>query len=436
MASGRNQMAHSEIEMKNHSDDGIFRGDEIRPKTSPTIVDLPARQSKPNHCEEDEVHNLLGPNFTDHDLNDHDYNNRMHSSMQNRKFLLKSMMPIMRLTVFTMLVAVILDATFRASTKKGPIEVHTLNNTTVSGSNFNYLCPTTEIKQSLNDKTDFFEWYHEDNEKHSLPESNNIVSNISSFLTMPFDGWGYNFLELKKLRKRWKVEAFGRNLKSNDKIYESACGEGLNLLMTSIILEEKLGIENLTLYGNDYIEQSVNIANQFLDLVTENKSTIIETSAKKGFICNGDSAHLNNVPSDFFDLVYTGYIDPIVDPLDIDEDINSTDSKLDNALARCNSSDPLVQKVAVREQAVQEEWFASWISEMIRIAAPGKVIIIEETALPLCITTDDWGGVSRSWWEKAIHKYRWDVTKDILMQDSSVFDLRYHVMLKKNDAAK
>ncbi len=46
-------------------------------------------------------------------------------------------------------------------------------------------------------------------------------------------------------------------------IYESAMGSGLNLLMTVEILQKEYGIKGLTVYGSDYIAESVGRAKRF-----------------------------------------------------------------------------------------------------------------------------------------------------------------------------
>ena len=58
----------------------------------------------------------------------------------------------------------------------------------------------------------------------------------------------------------FKEKAFQENLENGDIIYESGCGEALNLLMMLEILRE-MNIHNLTVYGNDYQVESINFAN-------------------------------------------------------------------------------------------------------------------------------------------------------------------------------
>eukprot|EP00592_Proboscia_alata_P004759 CAMPEP_0194379492 /NCGR_PEP_ID=MMETSP0174-20130528/40073_1 /TAXON_ID=216777 /ORGANISM="Proboscia alata, Strain PI-D3" /LENGTH=304 /DNA_ID=CAMNT_0039162265 /DNA_START=120 /DNA_END=1034 /DNA_ORIENTATION=+ len=164
--------------------------------------------------------------------------------------------------------------------------------------------------KSENDKADAFDFYdRNDNNKN---ETSSII-NLTQVLYQSFDGWNRNYFVSKEQMLTWKLSTFGRHLKSGDIIYESACGIGLNLLMTLDLLDENLGITNLTVYGNDYLEESVNTANKILEAaISSPDQRIIERlGSKKGSICWGDSTNLEFVPSDAFDLVFTGYIDPL-----------------------------------------------------------------------------------------------------------------------------
>ena len=66
---------------------------------------------------------------------------------------------------------------------------------------------------------------------------------------------------MKDSLRPWKVKAFVPYLKSGDSIYESACGSGLNLLLTLEVLLEN-NITSITVSGNDYLEKSIYRANQ------------------------------------------------------------------------------------------------------------------------------------------------------------------------------
>ena len=49
--------------------------------------------------------------------------------------------------------------------------------------------------------------------------------------------------------------------------------------------------------------------------------------------------------------------------------------------------------VTLREvaQRRQEDFYAAWVGEMIRIAKPGKPIIVEHVSQPKCDDREDWG---------------------------------------------
>lgn len=148
--------------------------------------------------------------------------------------------------------------------------------------------------------------------------------------------------------------------------------------------------------------------------------------ARKGKICRGDSSNLDFVSSSAFDFVYTGYIDPIMNPLHVELD----DDGLEYSTNLCKSSDEKDVKQAEEEQASQEAWYRLWVEELIRIAKPGKVIAIESGAESICTLGADWGGVDKSWWAEAIGKYGWDVDPgSLFVQDGD--HGRYHTMMRK-----
>jgi len=288
-----------------------------------------------------------------------------------------------------------------------------------------YSCPAT-LTKALNDNTsDNFDWYTEG-------IAGKDPKTLEDIHEMIVDGWGIPVETIKEKLTQWKTKVFRKNLKSGDVIYESACGSGLNLLLTTQILKD-LGIHNLTVYGNDYVPSSVSMANKIWDLPE------VSEIAQKGMFCTGDSSNLDFVPSSSFDLVFTGYIDPMQDPLNLLPTTSSTDEKRENSLSNCRSDNPDVQKLAALEQSKQEDWYASWINELIRIAKPGKLIVAENNAEPLCQMEGDWGGVGKEWWKDAISKYGWDVDPEsIFMRRMPRGDgwnvKRYHVMMRKNDA--
>jgi hypothetical protein len=116
-----------------------------------------------------------------------------------------------------------------------------------------------------------------------------------------FDAWDRTYNKTKEDLYDWKKTQFAPNLESGFSIYESACGHGLNLYATLEIMNEVKGVENLIVYGNEYVPEAAAVSNGLMDEVPP-------ANAKKGTICVADSSKLDFVPADAFDLVYTGYI--------------------------------------------------------------------------------------------------------------------------------
>jgi hypothetical protein len=87
-------------------------------------------------------------------------------------------------------------------------------------------------------------------------------------------------------------------------------------------------------------------------------------------------------------------------------------------------------------QRTEEDWYARWVGEMIRMAKPGKVIIIEHTTPPLCENScsGNYGGVAREWWPRAIAEYSWDVDpKSLVMMNDTIWPMcgRYHLLMRR-----
>lgn len=209
----------------------------------------------------------------------------------------------------------------------------------------------------------------------------------------------------------WKRRAF-KGLRDGDRIFESACGIGLNLYLTL----ELLGIRNIQVFGNEYYPASVRVAR---DIILH-----LPHSGRPGRICAADSTHLDYVPSNTFDLVFTGYISPLFNPLQLEGP--TTDANFATYLADCKT---------VRSQTaqrIQNDWYAAWVSEMIRIARPGAPVIVEQVSYPLCEAPFDWGGVAQEFWKTAIEDYGWPIDPDsIVMVDDTLFKRRYHVYMEK-----
>ena len=281
------------------------------------------------------------------------------------------------------------------------------------------VCPTNVDKSDNDVAADEFDLYVEDSNAHK-------GKTLKEFRTMKLDGWGISFDEVKEMLRPWKEQVFVPNIRSGDTIYESACGIGMNLLLSAEILSEH-DITGLTVSGNDYVAESVDIANVIWGDDEEAKQL-----AHKGFFCRADSSRLDYIPDNSFDFAYSGYIDPIVDPLQLWPNI-TVDDQWGKGVELCKTH----KKKAKKAQEIQNEWYASWTLHLIRIAKPGKVIAIENGAESLCSNSADWGGVDKTWWKEAIREYKWDVDPDSLYIEDEVptknwKDTRYHVMMRKN----
>ena len=131
--------------------------------------------------------------------------------------------------------------------------------------------------------------------------TDNMTEFLAEFRESNFDNWGKTYTQVKEGMRHFKSTYFPPYLQDGSTIYESASGIGLNLYMTLEILQETKGVENLFVYGNELLEASASKANAVFD-------HIAPANSHKGVICAGDSGHLEFVPSNSFDLVYSGYI--------------------------------------------------------------------------------------------------------------------------------
>ena len=141
------------------------------------------------------------------------------------------------------------------------------------------------------------------------------------------------------------------------------------------------------------------------------------------------------VPSDTFDLVYTGVIDPLIDPLNMtsDKDMNH-DEIVQHSRALCDSPEPRERMLAAAEQLAQEDWHSQWVTELVRIVKPGKIVINEDVGYPMCSSSDsEWGGVSAEWWTEAVDRYGWDVdSESIRIIVAPWYYNRYNVVMRRN----
>lgn len=289
-----------------------------------------------------------------------------------------------------------------------------------------FSCPTSSDNMATVNKDESWLKTRYGNATSSMMKTN-VSEFLESFRSSGFDDWGHSYEKVKKGMHHWKKTHFPPNLNDGDSIYESACGIGLNLYMTLEILKEEKGLESLIVYGNEYLQESADKANILFDRVPPFQSI-------KGTICKGDSTHLEFVPSNSFDLVYTGYISPPTDPLSLGKSVDEN-LKIVEQLCKFENGDWKAQKLSEMAQKVVNDFYGTWVSEMVRIAKPGKAVIIEQVSMPICDESYDWGGVAQEWWETAIDEYHWDVQPEsIVHEKDSIFKNRYHVFMRKNPA--
>ena len=99
----------------------------------------------------------------------------------------------------------------------------------------------------------------------------------------------------------------------------------------------------------------------------------------------------------------------------------------------CDAEDLESAKLLELVQQKQDDHVDRWVREMIRIAKPGKPVIVELVNPPLCEPNDLMGLVPRSFWKSAVDKYEWDIDPDsIVIETSKLMDWRYNVFMRKN----
>jgi len=293
---------------------------------------------------------------------------------------------------------------------------------TAAGPTISYQCPAS-IDKAPNDKDGIFDVYNTDTRQHSLA----LDASLDDLLSLKYGAWGITPNQRKALNAHW-IQWYAEALSDSDMsplsssrpktIYESACGVGLTLFVVLQLLQEMYNITGLEVYGNEYMQDDVVTANHFY--IGQQISDEAHLHLRKGHICHGDSTNLTFVPSNAFDVVMTGYIDPIVDPLNMH--VKKTEHKRYCQQDKDSREGQLMQ----REQELVEDWFALWTSEMIRIAKPGGTIIVESISQPRCLV-GDWGGVAKEWWSGvALTKYGWQSDIDAASIDIIDFDPAQH----------
>lgn len=254
--------------------------------------------------------------------------------------------------------------------------------------------------------------------------------------SVTYDGWGVPFQSVQDGMAAWKRRRIKELLQQQEQqqqhdslspehltIYESAAGVGMNLFQTVQLLRHEFGYTgDITVYGNDFSADAVALAKQLYHAGLYQHDG--DSHTHWGVMCASDSRDLSHVPSRAFDLVLTGYITPLQDPLDTH----------DADWIQHMVQDVCPDAVAVaRMQAIQEEWYDAWVRELIRLAKPGAPVWIEQVSPAFCDVLGDWGGVTRDFWTRRAASDTWDVEEDVvdLMDDMYINEGRYHVALQK-----
>lgn len=316
-------------------------------------------------------------------------------------------------------------------------------------------CPPSPSHQQFKDDNNNSNGDHFDYDSESLQILQNNPSRYwQHFRTQEYDQWGKSYQDVQKLMTPWKTRVFG-HLENGSVIYESACGIGLNLYMTLELVYQLFNITDIVVYGNEYVPSSVQVARTILGGGNNNSSSsnsqsqqfALPGNGRLGAICPGDSSNLQEfVPSNAFDLAYTGYITPLRDPLKTglpDDQIDDYYSKLcrhHQSRTRTNSKHHDLHLIQQRrqQQRIQEDWYAAWVSELIRITKPGGWIVVEQVSRPLCEAPFDWGGVDEAFWYRLIRNY-YSTTNSmdpetVEFAKDLVFRRRYHVRFRKSSS--
>ena len=298
-----------------------------------------------------------------------------------------------------------------------------------------FSCPVIKTQDITNESGEAFDDLYGEVSRNTTNDKNEF---LMTFRTKKYDGWGKTYHEMKMGMKPFKERFFVPYLKPGMKMYESACGIGLNLLMTLEILQEVRGNENklslgagITVYGNEYVRESVELSEMVLG------EGVIPAGNHRGTICTGDSTNLSHVPSNAFDLVYTGYITPLQDPLKIDPTDDWEEyTDICTALKNRKRNDWMGQKLWEMTVTKQRDWYGQWVREMARIAKPGTPVIVEQVSLSYCANQYDWGGVEESFWFEAASEntYNWNINPEsVRTLSDNIHEKRYHVFMLKSE---
>eukprot|EP00536_Pseudo-nitzschia_multiseries_P012600 jgi/Psemu1/68383/estExt_Genemark1.C_4910019 len=268
---------------------------------------------------------------------------------------------------------------------------------------------------------------------------------LKNFRGQVFDEWDMSYTEVKAGLSPFKTKYYPKYLKEGMSVYESAMGIGLNLFMTLELLgEQDPPISGITVYGNDFVPESIEEAKNVV--LTEG---VLPAGNHPGVLCAGNSLDLSHVPTGVFDLVYTGYISPLNDPLHLEPSDDTAAEEWEweeygeicEAFARHHQKDNKLNKRKNQKKTdwmgaylwekvmvpSQRDWHGKWVAEMTRIAKPGVPVLVESASVPYCDNQDDWGGVAKSFWKEAAREntYNWNVDPDsIEFMDDALYPQR------------
>ena len=87
-------------------------------------------------------------------------------------------------------------------------------------------------------------------------------------------------------------------------------------------------------------------------------------------------------------------------------------------------------------QEAQEQWATKWVTDMMRVARPGGLIVIENLSVPYCESADDVGGISQDWWSTIVqdNQEAWQVDPASLqLKIDGLRSWRYHVAMRRKE---
>jgi hypothetical protein len=290
-----------------------------------------------------------------------------------------------------------------------------------------FQCPASPVNKTVKLQFDY--------DALAKEHSENLTEFFETFRDANYDAWGKTYKTVKDAMTPFKAKYFPPYLqKAGSTLYESACGIGLNLYMTLEILQDHSSNTDVVVYGNEVVEESAKRAQRIL-------GHQLPGNAKLGTVCHADSLDLSHVPSNSFDVSYSGYITPVLDPLGLL--IAPKDYTRYRQLCYIpshpghfkNETLWMADKLLSIMQQTQEDWYGKWVADFARIAKPGAPVMVEQVSSSFCKATIDWGGVDKDFWTRhaTANTYGWNVDPaSIEFMDDSMFPGRYHVFMLRN----